>query len=212
MNSFNASLFLSASADDVRNAVERGLPAGRVFPTTFTEKEDDLELRIAFDFDGIIVDDAAEVVFKRDGLDAARASEEEHAAEPLEKGPPGKFFFEIVRLQRVERERKGNDAGYELRLRQQSLPHGMLPRISVLSPHCVSGALRLMKRSSGRNRQEPNSSRVQAAPAFLRISSCIIEGVAGATPSAHVPFGIANQPSIELIEEAYAEYEGRQRN
>jgi len=38
-----------------------------------------------------------------------------------------------------------------------------------------------------------------------------IEGVAGVTPSAHVPFGSANQPSVELIEEAYAEYENRQR-
>jgi hypothetical protein len=32
-----------------------------------------------------------------------------------------------------------------------------------------------------------------------------IEGVAGATPSAHVPFGIANEPSPDLVEKAHAE-------
>ena len=36
-----------------------------------------------------------------------------------------------------------------------------------------------------------------------------IEGVAGLTPSAHVPFGVTNQPAPELIQEAYAEYELR---
>jgi len=68
MDAFNASLFLSASAEDVRRAVERGLPAGRVFPTTFTDRENDLELLIAFDFDGILVDDSAEAVYKKDAF------------------------------------------------------------------------------------------------------------------------------------------------
>jgi 5'-nucleotidase len=60
MNALNASLCLSANVTDVRKAVERGLPAGRVFPTTFTDSEDDLELRVAFDFDGVVADDSSE--------------------------------------------------------------------------------------------------------------------------------------------------------
>ena len=36
-----------------------------------------------------------------------------------------------------------------------------------------------------------------------------IEGVAGATPCAHVPFGVANEPSPELVEEAFGEHERR---
>ena len=52
MNTFNASLFLSANEVDVRNAVQDGLPAGRVFPTEFADHQNDPELRIAFDFDG----------------------------------------------------------------------------------------------------------------------------------------------------------------
>jgi hypothetical protein len=34
-----------------------------------------------------------------------------------------------------------------------------------------------------------------------------IEGVAGATPSAHVPFGVANEPSPDLIDSPHAEPE-----
>jgi len=33
-----------------------------------------------------------------------------------------------------------------------------------------------------------------------------IQGVAGATPSAHVPFGVANEPSPKLVRRAHAEY------
>lgn len=40
---------------------------------------------------------------------------------------------------------------------------------------------------------------------FSMISSYILK-VWRRNPSAHVPFGIANQPSAELIEEAYEEY------
>lgn len=56
MDAFNASLFLSANPEDVRNAVKRGLPAGRVFPTSFVDNVQDRELRLAFDFDSILVD------------------------------------------------------------------------------------------------------------------------------------------------------------
>ena len=79
MNALNASLFLSANAVDVRKAVDDGLPAGRVFPTTFTDSEDDAELRVAFDFDGVVGDDASEAVYKKKGLGAFQKSEVLHA-------------------------------------------------------------------------------------------------------------------------------------
>ena len=91
MNALNASLFLSANPQDVRKAVDQGLPAGRVFPTTFADEEDDLELRLAFDFDGVVADDSAEAVFQKNGLKAFHESETQFASEPLQLGPLGKF-------------------------------------------------------------------------------------------------------------------------
>jgi len=209
MVAFNASLFLSASVDDVRRAVERGLPAGRVFPTTFADKEDDLELRIASDFDGVIADDSAEAVFKKDGLEAFRASEQQRAAEPLGKGPLSKFFSEIARLQRFERERQAKDPSYKPRLRTAIVTARSAPAhkrvvttlrewgIEVDEVFFLGG----IDKSKVLQEFKPHI--------FFDDQLLHIEGVAGATPSAHVPFGIANQPSPELIQEAYGEHERR---
>jgi 5'-nucleotidase len=209
MNSFNASLVLSASADDVRRAVDRGLPAGRVFPTTYTDKEDDLELRIAFDFDGIVVDDSAEAVFKRAGLDAFRASEQEHAAEPLERGPLAKFFSEIARLQRVERERKAKDPTYEPRLRTAIVTARNAPAHKRVVTTLREWGIEVDETFFLGGIDKSRILQEFRPHIFFDDQLLHIEGVAGATPSAHVPFGIANEPSIEVIEEAYAEYELR---
>lgn len=207
MVAFNASLFLSANADDVRRAVERGLPAGRVFPTSFTDREDDMALRIAFDFDGVIADDSAEAVFKKDGLEAFRASEEQSATEPLEKGPLAKFFSEIARLQKSERERQAIDSSYTPRIRTAIITARSAPShkrvvatlrewgIEVDEVFFLGG----IDKSKVLQEFKPHI--------FFDDQLLHIEVVAGATPSAHVPFGIANQPSTELIEEAYAEHE-----
>jgi 5'-nucleotidase len=209
MNAFNASLFLSASADDVRRAVDRGLPAGRVFPTTYADKEDDLELRIAFDFDGIVVDDSAEVVFKRDSLDAFRASEQDHAAEPLAKGPLGKFFSEIARLQRAERDRKEKDPSYEPRLRTAIVTARNAPAHKRVVTTLREWGIEVDETFFLGGIDKSRILQEFKPHIFFDDQLLHIEGVAGATPSAHVPFGIANQASIELIEEAYAEYEHR---
>lgn len=62
---FNVSLFLSANEDDVRKAIEAGFPAGTVIPSVVNDDENDRELRVAFDFDGVIADDEAESVFQK---------------------------------------------------------------------------------------------------------------------------------------------------
>ena len=62
---FNISLFLSTNDEDVKNAINRNYPAGRILNTVIHDDEKDPELRIAFDFDGVLADDAAEQVYQR---------------------------------------------------------------------------------------------------------------------------------------------------
>lgn len=62
---FNASLFLSANADDVRSAIDENYPAGVVLPSQIIDDESDHELRVAFDFDGVIADDESECVYQK---------------------------------------------------------------------------------------------------------------------------------------------------
>src|SRR5690625_4468638 len=69
LEAFNASLFLSGNRDDVREAIEHGFPAGHVRETDYKDDEEDHELRIAFDFDAVLADDASEKVYQEKGLE-----------------------------------------------------------------------------------------------------------------------------------------------
>lgn len=61
---FNASLFLSANAEDTTNAIRAGYAAGTVLETKVVDDENDTQLRLGFDFDGVIADDSAEQFYK----------------------------------------------------------------------------------------------------------------------------------------------------
>lgn len=117
LEAFNASLFLSANEQDVRMAVERGAPAGQVLPTDFIDNSEESELRIAFDFDGILADDSAESIFKSEGLEAFHDAESASASVPMPRGPLARFLLEVAKLQRREVERAVVDPGYKPRLR-----------------------------------------------------------------------------------------------
>lgn len=120
-----------------------------------------------------------------------------------------KFFSEIARLQRAERERQAKDSSYEPRLRTAIVTARNAPAhkrvvttlrewgIEVDEVFFLGG----IDKSKVLQEFKPHI--------FFDDQLLHIEGVAGATPSAHVPFGIANQPSPELIEEAYSEHERR---
>ena len=85
---FNVSLFLSANRENVKRAIEAGLPAGLVLPG-HKEIEDDIDssLRIAFDFDGVIAGDESERAFQQGGLAAFHEWEEHNAERPHQAGP-----------------------------------------------------------------------------------------------------------------------------
>jgi 5'-nucleotidase len=84
-----AHLFLSASEDDVRAALDSGFPAARVFSESLMDAaRHPTELRIAFDGDAVLFSDEAERVFKQQGLDEFQAHERTHMLRPL---PPGPF-------------------------------------------------------------------------------------------------------------------------
>src|SRR3954470_19118548 len=66
-----AKLFLSANADDVREALAAGFPAARVLTESVLAGTNfPTEVRIAFDGDAVIFSDQAEQVYQADGLAA----------------------------------------------------------------------------------------------------------------------------------------------
>jgi 5'-nucleotidase len=114
---FTTSLFLSANEEDVKAAIEANYPAGLVLPSKIVDDDDDVELRVAFDFDGVIADDEAETVFKTNGLDEFHAHEALHVARPHTPGPLADMFQKLALMQRMEERAQRRDPNYRKVLR-----------------------------------------------------------------------------------------------
>jgi 5'-nucleotidase len=67
INAFGAHLFLSASQEEVRKALEAGCAAATILPSNVSLNTSG-RLRIAFDGDAVLFSDESEQIFKRDGL------------------------------------------------------------------------------------------------------------------------------------------------
>lgn len=94
-----AHLFLSTSAVDVKNAVDRGLAAATLWPTEREDNEDDLTVRIAFDGDSVLFNSEADECYRANGLEAFRQHEVEKAHIPLGEGPFKRLLSELHAIQ-----------------------------------------------------------------------------------------------------------------
>jgi 5'-nucleotidase len=95
-----AQLFLSTNEADVRQALEAGVPAARVYPESArASAAHPGEVRIAFDGDAVLFSDEAERVFQAEGLAAFQSHERERAATPLAPGPFKPLLQALHRLQ-----------------------------------------------------------------------------------------------------------------
>ncbi|MCK9439169.1 MAG: 5'-nucleotidase [Patescibacteria group bacterium] len=104
IEAFNASLFLSANFQDVKLAVDGGYPAGMVLrdETDRIVGDEEKELRIAFDFDGVLADDESEKIYRGKGLKKYQKSEIKKSYKPLKPGPLQDFAKKIVELRKLE--------------------------------------------------------------------------------------------------------------
>lgn len=194
---FNASLFLSANEDDVRKAIDAGYPAGLVLPSQISDDDDDVELRVAFDFDGVLADDESETVFKFDGLDRFHAHETEHMAVPHQPGPLADMFQKLALMQRLEERMQKRDPGYRKVL-----------RIAIITARSAPAHERVVTtlKSWGVSANETfflggmNKTRVLSVfkpHIFFDDQLTHLKSSPGGTiPMVHVPFGVANRGQI----------------
>ena len=102
LRALGAHLFLSANADDVREALNAGFPAARVLTESVLASDAwPNEVRIAFDGDAVLFSDEAERVFQAEGLDAFQRHEASRAALPLPGGPFKPLLAALHRLQQA---------------------------------------------------------------------------------------------------------------
>lgn len=100
---YNISLFLSTDETDVKKAIDKNYPAGRILNTNIHDDEDDLELRLAFDFDGVLADDSAEQFYQQCGdINEYFRHEDDFSSQPLEAGLLLGFLQKVSFFQKLE--------------------------------------------------------------------------------------------------------------
>lgn len=119
LQAFDASLFLSANKENVFTAIARGQPAGLVIPTSTSMKdeESDEELRIAFDFDGVVIDDEAEKAFQEQGIQGFVKHEQQKRDIPHQPGPMYRLFTKLGQFQSLDAQRGKGDPYFKPVLR-----------------------------------------------------------------------------------------------
>ncbi|WP_035383886.1 5'-nucleotidase [Ferriphaselus sp. R-1] len=191
---FNASLFLSSNEDDVQKAIDAGHPAGVVLPSIVYDDELDGELRVAFDFDGVIADDEAESVFKRNNnLDEFQAHETAKQSVPHKPGPLADLFKKLSFMQKLEEKRQKDDSAYKKILRIAIVTARNAPAhervVTTLKVWGVSADesffLGGMQKSRILTVLKPHM--------FFDDQRSHLESPAGDIPMVHIPFGIANR-------------------
>ncbi len=96
-----ANLFLSTNEADVRQALDAGVPAARVYPDSArASAAHPDEVRIAFDGDAVLFSDEAERVYQAEGLHAFQSHERARADTPLAPGPFKPLLEALRHLQR----------------------------------------------------------------------------------------------------------------
>ncbi|MFD9372825.1 5'-nucleotidase [Streptomyces sp. NPDC060020] len=195
MPALNMSLFLSANGADVREAVADGLPAGHVLATARVDDETDPELRIAFDFDGVLAGDSAERIFQGAGLDAFRAHEVRNATTPHDPGPLGGFLAGINRIQRREEDERRRNPGYQPRLRVSLVTARDAPAHERAVLSLKRWGLRVDDAFFLGGVDKAAVMGVLDPHMFFDDQVSHLNGTAPATPSVHIPFGVVNVPT-----------------
>lgn len=198
---FNVSLFLSANEEDVRNAIEAGHPAGAVVPSAFHDDEKDNELRVAFDFDGVIADDEAETVYKmHESVDMFQDHETAHVDIPHNPGPLSDLFKKLSFLQKMEMKREQDEAGYKRIIRTAIVTARNAPShqrvITTLNEWGVSPDETFFLGGIEKHR----ILEVMKPHIFFDDQMRHITSAAGTIPSVHIPFGIRNVPAGKALQ------------
>jgi 5'-nucleotidase len=187
---YGVSLFLSANDRDVKECIMEGHPAGLVLRSEYQDDPSDRQLRIAFDFDGVLVDDEAEKAYRNGGIDKFRDSERTKAGTPHTPGPLAELLAKLSEIQKRELEKHENDRTYAPLVRiaiitsrdahalERMVTTLRTWKISVDETHLLGGA-------------EKKGVIAEFAPhIFFDDQRIHLDALTKIAPSVHVPFGV----------------------
>lgn len=187
---FNADLFLSSNEDDVKEALNLGYPAGKIIKSD-VEDDDNPELRIAFDFDGVLADDESERIYKERGMEEYRKYELSRASKPLSPGPLEPLLKKLSSFQSIERSYNLNHPEYIPRIKTSIVTARNAPAhermIRTLNSWGIEVDSLFLLGGMDKNRILS----ILKPHMFFDDQMIHLENIHA--PAVHIPFGIANE-------------------
>lgn len=194
MGALNMSLFLSQNLKDVRVALDMGFAAGHVLGSPAADPEE-TDLRVAFDFDGVLADDSSERVMQKEGLPGFHAHETEHLDDPLPEGKLSEFLRGINRIQDIEDARTTEDPDYNRRVHVSIVTARNAPAHERVIRTLQSWGVRVNNAFFLGGIEKAKILRVLKPHIFFDDQLGHLTSSADEIPSVHVPFGVVNDPT-----------------
>ncbi len=193
---FNASLFLSANKENVTKAIHLGLPAGLVLPTDIhpNKIEKEQELRIAFDFDGVIIDDESEKAYKEKGIEGFERLEQEKKGTPHSPGPLHQLFKKLARFQELDEKRSKGNPYYKPNIRVAIVTARGAPSEQRLITTLKSFGMRAAELFLLDGNSKEGVLEAFRPHIFFDDQIRHLEGTKSKIPSVLIPFGVRNLP------------------
>ena len=190
----NIALFLSADKQHVDAAIKAGYPAGQVLDSKFDDDESDDNLRIAFDFDGVLAGDESEAVMQSGGLGSFHAHEVINVTQPHNPGPLKEFFVRIARIQAAEEQHKLANPTYENRLRVSIVTARNAPSHERALNTLKSWGVMANDAFFLGGIEKRRVLQVLKPHIFFDDQSGHLKSTSTVVPSVHIPFGVTNRP------------------
>lgn len=194
LQAFNADLFLSANEKDVIEALKLGYPAGKIVHSQIDDDESP-ELRLAFDFDGVLADDESEKVYKEKGMEEYRAYESSKKTEPLSPGPLEPLLKKISAFQLMERKYGIEHPEYDPKIKTSIVTARNAPAHERMIRTLNSWGIEVdsLFLLGGMNKDSILS--ILKPHMFFDDQKVHLENIHA--PAVHIPFGIANTNIVE---------------
>ena len=193
MGPLSMSLFLSANEDDVREAMSLGFVAGHVVGPG-VDDDGGNDLRIAFDFDGVLATDSAEQVYQKSTLEDYQRNEAALADEALPRGPMADFLGKINRIQGIEDACSARDPqGFQRRVRVAVVTARSAPAHERAINSIRQWGLRVNDAFFLGGLPKGPMLEVLQPHIFFDDQRRHVDGAAPSTPSVHIPFGEINR-------------------
>jgi 5'-nucleotidase len=184
---------MSTNKAEVKEAILLGYPAGHILPCSSFDDSGDNQLRIAFDFDGVLVDDEAETKYADGGLPLFHYHELENKDKPLKNGPLMPLMQKLSSIQKMEEENSNRTNNPEKAIRVSIITARNAPAHERLINTLKHLGIKTDELFLTGGIEKKNILDILKPQIFFDDQLGHLTPASQNTPCVHIPFGIRNR-------------------